>query len=143
MKTIKISNGKLSRDANGLMEIVEEAQKASQDVPNVLLTTYNEFFDTGSTLADINVSTEVAELAIERSIYDAVFRLISKQVNSSQTDRILKVQKILTQRLDLTTIVFYVEVLHESGQTAEFATNLQNLTETQLEHLLDINKVYA
>lgn len=142
MKTVKISNGKLSRDANGLIDTVDQAQKAAQDVSNALLVNYNEFFDTGSTLADLNVSTEVAEVAIERSIYDALYRLINKQINSSQSDRILRIQRILTQRLDLTTIVYYVEVLHESGQTAEFATNVQNLTQTQLEHLLDINKVY-
>lgn len=142
MKTVKISNGKLSRDTNGILETVDGPQKASQDVPNALLVTYNEFFDTGSTLADISVSSDVAELAIERSIYDSIFRVISKQVNSSQSDRIIKIQKVLTQRVDLTTIVYYVEVLHESGLTAEFATNLQNLTQTQLDHLLDINKVY-
>jgi uncharacterized protein (UPF0276 family) len=142
MKTIAITDGKLSRDENGLLNVVEGAQKAAQDVPNVLLTTYNDFFDTGSTLTTINYSSDVAEVAIERAIYDSIFRLISRQINSAQTDRIIRIEKILTQRVDLTTIVYYVEVLHESGDTAEFATKLQSLTETQLNHLLDINKVY-
>lgn len=139
MKTIKISNGRLSRDENGLMEIVEGANKSAQDVPNALLCSYNPFFDSGSNLTTLDFSSDVAELAVDRAIYDSIYRWISKQVSASQDSRILRVNKILVRQIDLTSVVFYVEVLHESGNTAEFATSL---TSTQLEHLLDIDKVY-
>ncbi len=142
MKTIAIVDGKLSRDENGALNIVEGAQKTAQDVPNSLLVDYNEFFDSGSSLGSISITSDVAEIAVERAVYDAIYRLISKQANSSQDDRILRIERILTQRVDLTTIVYYVEVLHESGVTAEFATQVKGLEETQLNHLLDINKVY-
>jgi hypothetical protein len=143
MKTLKIVDGKLSRDENGILEAVSGAQKASQDVANAILTEYSTFFDTGSTLDNLDVSSDVAEVAVERSIYDALFRAISKQIAASQRDRIVRIEKILTQRVDMTTVVFYVEVLHSSGETAEFATTVGNLDQTQLNHLLEIDKVYA
>lgn len=143
MKTLKIVNGKLSRDENGVLETVSGAQKASQDVANSILTDYSTFFDTGSTLNNLDISSDVAEVAIERSIYDALFRTISKQVAASQRDRIVRIEKILTQRVDMTTVVFYAEVLHSTGETAEFATTVGGLDETQLNHLLEIDKVYA
>jgi len=143
MKTLKIVDGKLSRDENGVLEVVDGAQKASQDVANSILTSYSTFFDTGSTLDDLDVSSDVAEVAIERSVYDALFRTISKQVAASQKDRIVRIERILTQRVDMTTVVFLVEVLHSTGETAEFSTVVGELNETQLNHLLEIDKVYV
>jgi len=142
MKTLAISNGRLVRDENGVLMTVEGAQKAAQDIPNALLLDYDVTFDRGSTLNSLNISSDVAEMAVERSIYDAIFRAISKQVAASQRDRIVRIERILTQRVGMTTVVFYVEVLHTSGQTAEFATSLSGLNETQLNHILDIDKVY-
>lgn len=137
MKTIKISNGLLSFDSNGLLETVEGANKAAQDVATSILTEYNSYFDSGSNLANTEFNSDVSELAVERAIYDAVYRLISAQVNASQDDRIVRIEQIKTATVDATTVVFYVQVLHESGQTAEFADTI-----TSLDHLLDIDKVY-
>lgn len=136
MKTIKISNGMLSFSSDGQLEIVEGANKAAQDIANAILTKYNTHFDTGSTLADIELNSDMSELAIERSVYDAIYRLISVQVNASQDDRIVRVEQIKTATVDATTVVFYVQVLHESGQTAEFSDIV-----TSLDHLIDTNKV--
>lgn len=138
MKTVKISNGLISLDSsNGLVEVVEGASKASQDIARAILTNYNSYFDTGSNLFRTDMNSAVSEVAIERAVYDSIYRLISAQVNASQNDRIIKVQQIKTRRIDMTTVVFYVEVLHESGNTAEFADKV-----TQLDHLLDVAKVY-
>lgn len=136
MKTIKISNGMLSFSSDGQLEIVDGANKAAQDIANAILTKYNTHFDTGSTLADIELNSDMSELAIERSVYDAIYRLISVQVNASQDDRIVRVEQIKTATVDATTVVFYVQVLHESGQTAEFSDIV-----TSLDHLIDTNKV--
>lgn len=137
MKTVKISNGLLSFDSNGLLETVEGPNKAAQDVARAILTNYNPYFDTGSTLHQTELNSAVSEVAIERSVYDAIYRLIAMQVNASQTDRIIKIEQVKTARVDMSTVVFYVQVLHESGKTAEFADTL-----TMLDHLLDIEKVY-
>ena len=137
MKTVKISNGLMSFDSNGLLETIEGANKAAQDVARAILTEYNPYFDTGSNLGNTEMNSDVSELAIERSVYDAVYRLISAQINASQDDRIVRVEQIKTATVDATTVVFYVQVLHESGQTAEFADTI-----TSLDHLLDVEKVY-
>lgn len=137
MKTVKISNGLLSFDSNGVLEIVEGANKAAQDIARAILTNYNSYFDTGSNLANTEMNSDVSELAVERSVYDAVYRLISAQINASQNDRIVRVEQIKTALVDATTVVFYVQVLHESGQTAEFADTITNL-----DHLISIEKVY-
>ncbi len=137
MKTVKVSNGLISFDSNGVMETVSGPNKAAQDVARAILTEYNQYFDTGSNLFRTDLNSAVSEVAIERAVNDCIYRLLSKQVNASQDDRIVKVNKIQTARVDATTVVFYVEVLHESGRTVEFADSL-----TQLDHLLDIAKVY-
>jgi len=137
MKTVKISNGLLSFNSNGLLETIEGANKAAQDVARAILTEYNSYFDTGSNLNNTEMNSDVSELAIERSVYDAVYRLISAQINASQNDRIVRVEQIKTATVDATTVVFYVQVLHESGQTAEFADTI-----TSLDHLIDVEKVY-
>ena len=143
MKTLAISNGKLVRDENGILLTVEGAQKAAQDIPNAILLDYNVSFDSGSTVNSLNISSDVAEVAVERAIYDSIYRAISKQVAASQKDRIVRIEKILTQRIDMTTVVFYVEVLHSSGETAEFATTVGGLDETQLNHLLNPDKAFV
>lgn len=137
MKTIKISNGLLSFDSNGVMETIEGPNKAAQDVARTVLTNYNPYWDTGSNLANTELNSDFSELAVERAIYDAVYRLIAIQTNASQNDRIVKIEQIKTATVDATTVVFYVQVLHESGTTAEFADTI-----TSLDHLLDVNKVY-
>lgn len=139
MKTIKISNGKLAIDSDGVIETVSGAQKAAQDLPNSLLVNYKPEFDTGSNLSTIVLTSEVAELTLENTIYDAVYRWITRQVNTGQTDRIQRINRVLTRRVNDTTIVFYIEVQHTSGDTAEFA---MPLTMTQLNHLLDTGKAY-
>lgn len=139
MKTIQISNGKLSIDSDGAIQTVSGAQKAAQDIPNALLTDYKPELDTGSQLSSLVLTSEVAEVSLERTVYDTIYRWISRQVNSGQMDRIQRIERVLTRRIDSTTVVFYVEVLHSSGETAEYAMPLR---ETKLEHLLEINKVY-
>lgn len=138
-KTIKISNGRLSWDSSGMLETVEGANKGAQDIARSLLTDYSSYFDDGSTLNRLNLVNGIAEVSVAQAIDDSIHRLISLQANYSYDDRILKIEKRLVQRVSADTIVFLVQALHSSGQAVEVA---EQLTETKLEHLLDIAKVY-
>lgn len=139
MKTIRISNGRLAWDSSGQLETVEGIDKGAQDVARALLTDYSSYFDDGSTLSQLDLTSAIGEVAVAQAIDDAIHRLINLQANYSYDDRILRVENRIVQRIDLTTIVFLVQVLHSSGEVVEVA---EQLTETKLEHLLDIAKVY-
>lgn len=134
MKTIRIQNGLIKIDEFGNFETIEDIVKASQDLARNILTDYNQFFDTGSNINKTEIGSMISELAIERSISDAIYRLIAIQAIRSQDDRIIRVNQIKTAKIDNSTVVFYVEVLHESGKNASFSAKIDDFSKQ--DHLI-------
>lgn len=137
--TLKVSSGDLVVDHNtGQLSTIDSIEKGSQDVARHLLTAYNAFFDEGNELIGINVDTSVVGLTdalAVQFIMSCLTRLIIKQQLANDEQRIIKVTNIKTRKVDLTTLVFLVDVLYENGTTSRVA-NLLNLAPTELNQLI-------
>ena len=60
----------------------------------------------------------LTDALVSQFISEAINRLIVKQRNIDTSDRVLRVNQVKTRLVQLTTIVFFVEVLFESGEVA-------------------------
>ena len=142
-KTIKIANGDIDINSQGILRTVNNINKAAQDVARHVLTDFSETFSEGSelrTLQDANNS--FTDTLIQQYLYEAVNRLIVKQdLNTDRDDTIVRVEDIKVRRVGLTTAVFYMEVLHESGEVVTITDVVGNIQETQLDHLFDASGV--
>lgn len=141
LKTIKIVDGRISLDrSTGKVNEVESVNKSAQDVARHVLTKYQPYFDEGSELIGIDGKANLQELTVQQYIYDAVNRLIFKQANNfdNNQDRVEDIQNLLTRRLNDGSLVFYLQVLHSSGDIVELVDTLtRGIEETQLNHLID------
>jgi hypothetical protein len=142
-KTVQISNGDLNINSQGIVNTVNSINKAAQDVARHVLTDFSETFSEGSelnTLEDAN--NTFTESLIQQYLYEAVNRLIVKQdLNSDSDDNIVRVEDIKVRRVGLTTAVFYLEVLHESGEVVTLVDTVGQIKQTQLDHLFDVSGV--
>ena len=139
MKTILISNGDYDVPRNtGTLQWVDGINKSAQDVAGSLLGRFNDFFQEGNELLDMQIdpgSANFMEGLVTQKLSEAINRLIAKQRNTSDNQRIVKVNQIKTRVVGLTTVVFLVEVLFFDGKLASVVESI-NLKQTQLNHLL-------
>jgi len=141
VRTIQISNGDIFVAKNtGRPALVEGLAKNGQDMARHILQEYSSFFDEGSDLETLTFNDEAgnafSEAVVYQYIYDAVTRLISIQRNAGQDQQILKINEIKVRRVNNTDVVFYVEVMADTGSPVVL---VQRVTGTQLNQLLDPN----
>lgn len=137
--TLKISNGDLVIDSNsGQVATIEGYDKGSQDVARHLLTEYNAFFDEGNELIGLGLDASViglTEALAVQFLMSCLTRLVIKQQLANDEQRIVKVTNIKTRKVDLTTIVFLVDVLFEDGTTTQ-VIDVLNMAPTELNQLI-------
>lgn len=141
-KTLQVSNGDLNINSQGIANTVSNINKAAQDVARHVLSDFSETFSEGSELNNLqDINNNFTETLIQQYIYEAVNRLIVKQdLNTDRDDDIVRVEDIKVRRVGLTTAVFYLEVLHESGEVVTLVDSIGQ-TETKLDHLFDASGV--
>lgn len=119
MTTIRIDNGDLFVDENrGVLLKINSLEEGSQNVARHILSEYNGFFDEGNELINFTLGSSPSGLTdalVSQFVTEAVNRLIIKQRETELEDQIIKVNQIKTQIVGLSTLVFMIEVLFESG----------------------------
>ena len=140
MTTIKISDGDIAiNEDTGIVETVSDIEEAAQNVARHILSEYNSFFDEGNELINYsfqNSPNNLTDMLVDQYITEAINRLIIKQQELNTVSRILKINQIKTRVVGLSTVVFLVEVLFESGDIINVVDRI-NVKPTSLNHLLD------
>lgn len=118
--TIRMADGDIFINSAGRAELVENADKAAQDIAETLLTPLDALRDYGSELADLNVPEPVRVFAgkalISKKVDEAVRRLQRAQsvdTRSTAAERIKEVQRIIVNQINGTDFVFWVSVVQE------------------------------
>lgn len=118
--TIRMADGDIYINSAGRAELVENADKAAQDIAETLLTPLDALRDYGSELADLNVPEPVRVFAgkalISKKVDEAVRRLQRAQsvdTRSTAAERIKEVQRIIVNQINGTDFVFWVSVVQE------------------------------
>jgi hypothetical protein len=142
MKTLYVSNGDLDIPRNtGSLQYIDGINKAAQDVARHLLCEFSEFFQEGNELLELQIdpgSAGYMEGLVTQLISECINRLIAKQRNLDDDQRIVKINQIKTRLVGLTTVVFMVEVLFQDGQVASVINSI-SVKETQLNHLASVD----
>ena len=143
MTTVRIDDGDLAVDANGVVLTVTSLEEGSQSVARHILSEYDAFFDEGNELITFAFGASTLTLTdalVDQYLTEAVNRLIVIQENSGATDRIIKVNQIKTRLVGLTTLVFLIECLFESGEEITVVDQV-NIRPVKLDHLIDPSSV--
>lgn len=118
--TLRMADGDIYINSAGRAELVDDANKAAQDIAETLLTPLDGLRDYGSELADLNVPEPVRTFAgkalISKKVDEAVRRLQRSQSNDSQStaaERIKEVQRIVVDQINSTDFVFWISVVLE------------------------------
>jgi hypothetical protein len=120
--TIRMADGDIFINSAGRAELIDGANKASQDIAETLLTPLDALRDFGSELADLNVPEPVRVFAgkalISKKVDEAVGRLQRAQETDTQStaaERIKEVQRIVVKQINGTDFVFWVSVVQEDA----------------------------
>lgn len=115
-----MEDGDIYLNSAGRGETISGADKASQDIAEVLLTPLDALRDFGSELADLNVPEPVRVFAgralISKKVDEAVQRLKRLQQTDTQStadERIDKINRIIVEQINSTDFVFWVSLLLE------------------------------
>lgn len=139
-RTLRIVDGDIAILENlGIPELVEGIEKGAQDVARHLLSEFDDFFDEGNELLTSvldGASLGFSEGIVTQFLYEAMSRLIIKQRNSNTPNRIIKTNQIKVRVIDLTTVVFLIEVLFETGETVSVVDQF-SARQVQLNHLIN------
>jgi len=121
LTTIRIDNGDIAVDENrGTLLTVSSLEEGAQNVARHILSEFDSFFDEGNELINFTLGSSPVGLTdglVNQFITESINRLIIKQRESGLEDQIVKVNQIKTEIVGLSTLVFLVEVLFESGQS--------------------------
>ena len=142
-KTLKMVDGDISFNFNGVAETVTGIEKSGQDAGYELLKDFNAFFNEGNELLSLtpdNSAFGITNTIATQYIYECMTRLIVKQ--QSYDERIIKIQDIKTQMSGLTTMVFLVELLFSSGTTISVVDKV-TLKPTSLGHIFNLNGILS
>jgi len=145
MRTLKIFDGLLYTDpTTGQWSIVEGPTKSSQDVARHVLTTYVPQFSEGNSLMNVVLGPStggvVTTALVTTYLTEAVNRLIIKQSSSTDTDRVMRINRLVVQAVSTTVSAFYLEVgLINNGRSS--ITQFISLKPTSLEHLLNADAI--
>jgi hypothetical protein len=118
--TLKKENGDLKHlDSNGRMYYIEGIEKLTQEVADVLMTTYVPERGWGATLNNLigttfkpNILNAIGEAFIQQAVEQAIDRLKEKQRNTNLVTNYELIEEATVQvfRQDSTTYTFYLEV---------------------------------
>jgi phage baseplate assembly protein W len=118
--TIRMADGDLFINSAGRGETIDGADKASQDIAEILLTPLDALRDFGSELSSLNVPEPVRVFAgralISKKVDEAVQRLKRLQQNDTEStaeERIDRINRIIVDQIASTDFVFWVSVLLE------------------------------
>lgn len=140
MTAIKVTNGDLFIDDDtGQMQTITELEEASQSVARHILSEYSSFFDEGNELITFSLGGSfggMTDALVDQYLMEAVNRLIIKQQEVDAGNKILKVNQIKTRKVGMSTLVFLIEVLFDTGQTVSVVDKV-NIKPVGLDHILD------
>lgn len=118
--TLRMADGDILINSAGRAEVLTGANKASQDIAEILLTPLDGLRDYGSELQDLNVPEPVRIFAgkalITKKVDEAVQRLIrfqQKDTESTAAERIDRINRIVVEQISSTDFVFWVSVMLE------------------------------
>lgn len=139
MRTLRIANGDIFiGQSTGQPEYVSGSQKGSQDVARHLLTVYNSTFQEGNELINFQIEAttiSLTESLVQQLLYEAINRLIIKQRVYEVDERIVSIIDLKVRVVGLSTVVFFVQVLFEGGETG-FVVDFLNFSPTELNQIL-------
>lgn len=143
MATVRIDDGDLAVDANGVLITVTGIEEGAQSVARHILSEYNSFFDEGNELIAFAFgasTTTLTDALVDQYLTEAVNRLVVIQQDSGATDRIIKVSQVKTRLVSLTTLVFLIECLFESGEEITVVDQV-SIKPAKLDHLIDPSSI--
>lgn len=141
METFKIVNGDLVDNDKGRFDLVSGANKAGQDMAEYLLSEYTASFQEGNELLNsLGVVGDVGEPLVVQYLTEAVNRLITKSVVNDFDEKIVGITQLRVQRVNLTSIVFFIEVEYSGGTRLSLVDTLQ-LEQVGLDHILNANTI--
>jgi hypothetical protein len=115
-----MQDGDIYINTAGRAETIDGANKAAQDIAEVLLTPLDALRGFGSELANLNVPEPVRVFAgrslIAKKVDEAIQRLKRLQGNdteSTRDERIDKINRIIVEQINSTDFVFWISVLLE------------------------------
>ncbi len=118
--TIRMFDGDVFLNSAGRGEELTGADKAAQDLAEILMTPFDSDRDYGSELADLDIPQPVSALVgkslITRKVDEAVQRLIRFQQAdpyATAQERIEKLHKIVVEQFETSSFLFWVNVLLE------------------------------
>lgn len=118
--TLRMADGDIFINSAGRAETIDGANKAAQDIAEILLTPLDALRDYGSELSDLNVPEPVRVFAgkslISKKVDEAIQRLKRAQESDAEStadERISKVNRIIVDQINSTDFVFWVSVLLE------------------------------
>lgn len=138
--TFRMVDGDLFFDVNGRLDPIENFDKVSQDLAEVLLTHLDLDRDYGSelVLTDSSPVFNISKAQVTSYVLDAVERLRSFQRTSAYTtaqEEISAIEQIEVFKNDQTEILFGLSVLTTAGPSVEAGATLSQ-TPVALNHLL-------
>jgi hypothetical protein len=92
--------------------------KAGQDIARALLSEFSAFWGEGNQLLDLVDTAQpfgLSEALVQQYISEAVNRLITQQQTANHDTRLLSIVSLRTRVVGLSTAVFYLQVLVDSG----------------------------
>jgi hypothetical protein len=133
-------DGDIFFDVNGRLDPIEDFDKVSQDLAEVLLTFLDQDRDFGSELAltDTSPVFNISESQVTSYVLDAVERLRNFQRTNqytTQAEEIASIEQIEVFKNDQTEILFGLSVLTSSGFSVEAGARLEQQP-VSLNHLL-------
>lgn len=118
--TLRMADGDLFINSAGRAETVTGANKAAQDIAEVLLTPLDGLRDYGSELQDLNVPEPVRIFAgralISKKVDEAIQRLIRFQQRDTQStadERISRINRLIVEQINASDFVFWVSTMLE------------------------------
>lgn len=141
--TFKMVDGDLFFDVNGRLEAIEGFAKVSQDIAEILLTTFDVDRDYGSELAltDANPTFNLGEAQVSSYVLDAVERLRNLQRTNNTTtaeEEIASIDAVQVFKNDQTEVTFGLAVSTTAGPQVQSSVALK--TPVALNHLLPPSK---
>ncbi len=119
-KTLRMSDGDIFINSAGRAEEIEGADKAAQDLAEILMTPLDSLRGYGSELADLSIPQPVGLFAgkaiISKKVDEAVQRLRRLQEqdpNAGSDERIEKINKLVVENIGSRDFIFWVNVLLE------------------------------
>lgn len=115
--TLRMKDGDLFISSAGRAELVDGADKAAQDVAEVLMTPLDSLRDYGSELASLNIPEPVSVIAgkalVSKKVDEAIQRLKRFQETDpfiTDSEQIDKINKLVVQQIGTGQFIFWINL---------------------------------